>query len=100
MSKSTESRQLWINDLALGLREEFGLAPQEAHLRASSLMDRMCEVRPADMYYWPARDKTERDLRILSEFNGRNLGEVSRKHRVSKSTVYSIRSKAMQKRCK
>lgn len=98
MSKSSECREQWINDIAYGLREVFGIEPKEAQERAADLMDSMCDMRPADKYYWPARDKSRRDEQIAREFNGRNLTEVTRRHRVSQRTVYNIRSKALQKR--
>lgn len=93
-----ESRKHWINDIALGLREEFRLEHNEALQRAVSLMDRIAAVRPADFYYWPARSKEERDAAISREFNGTNLTEITRRYGVSKASVYSIRSKAMTKR--
>lgn len=94
----SEIRNEWINDFALGLREEFKLDHNEALTRASSLMDRMSEVRKADHYYWPSKPKSGRDEAILREFNGRNLKEIKQKYHVSKATVYNIRSKALEKK--
>lgn len=93
-----EIRNEWINDFALGLREEFNLNHNEALTRASSLMDRMSDVRKADNYYWPSKPKAGRDEAILREFNGRNLNEIKQKFHVSKATVYNIRSKALEKK--
>lgn len=99
MKKSiNEIRAEWINDFAIGLREEFNLNHNEALQRAASLMDRVSAVRPADNYYWPSKAKSERDAAILREFNGRNLQEIKHKYGVSKATVYSIRSKALEKK--
>jgi Mor family transcriptional regulator len=93
-----ESRKHWIHDIALGLRDEFSLDQNESLQRACSLIDRIAAVRPADFYYWPARSKDERDAAIAREFNGANLDEITRRYGVSKTSVYSIRSKAMAKR--
>ena len=98
MKKSiNEIRNEWINDFALGLRDEFKLDHLESIHRANSLMDRISAVRPADKYYWPAKPKASRDEAVLREFNGRNLNEVRAEFKISRRTVYNIRSKAMQK---
>jgi Mor family transcriptional regulator len=98
MIKKSESRAQWLHDFSLGLRDEFNLSENDALSRATSLMERIGSHRPADYYYWPAVDKSQRDEAILKNFNGRNILEVCKKFHVSSSTVYSIRSKSMQKR--
>jgi Mor family transcriptional regulator len=96
--KVSESRENWVQDFAIGLQDVFELNPAEAQERARLLMDRICEVRPADRYYWPAKDKAKRDEAIAREFNGRNMEVIKRKFGVSAGHVYSIRSKVLQKR--
>lgn len=95
-----ECRENWIQDIAVALQTEFELNPAEAQERASAVVDRICAVRPAGEYYWPAPDKSRRDEAVVREFNGRNLAEVRRKFGLSKTQVYTIRSKAMAKRHK
>lgn len=97
-SRVTDSRNRWVNDIALGLREEFSLEHNEALTRAASLMDRIATVRPADFYYWPARSKRQRDESIAKEFNGTNMQEIRKRYNVSAATVYNIRSKALARR--
>jgi Mor family transcriptional regulator len=94
-----ECRENWVQDFAMALQNEFSLNPSEAQERARALIERVCAVRPAGHYYWPAPDKRLRDEAIAREFNGRNLAEVKRKFGItSTSMVYSIRSKALAKR--
>ena len=98
MRKSiNEIRNEWINDFALGLRDEFKLDHNESLQRAVSLMDRISSVRPADKYYWPAKSKDARDAAVRNEFNGRNLNEIKQKFKISGKTVYNIRSKAIMR---
>lgn len=98
IKKRNESRSEWLNDLALGLKQEFNLDHNESIKRAESLMNKVSAVRPAGKYYWPAISKESRNTAISSEFNGRNLPDVKRKYGISKRTVYNIQSKAQQKR--
>lgn len=98
MNKRSESRSEWLNDLALGLKQEFNLDHNESLKRAESLMDKVSAVRPAGQYYWPATSKESRNTAIASEFNGRNLPDVKRKYGISKRTVYNIKNKVQQKR--
>ena len=82
MNKRNESRSEWLNDLALGLKQEFNLDHNESLKRAASLMDKVGSVRAAGMYYWPAASRDNRNTAISGEFNGRNLPDVKRKYGV------------------
>jgi len=98
MTKSDETRQQWLRDLSLGLRDEFNLSENDALNRASSLMDRMSQVLPAGTYYWPGADKAKRNQEILRSLSKMSMHEVSKKFHISEKRVYSIRSSAMKKR--
>lgn len=98
MGKSSETRNQWLNDFSLGLREEFNLTESDALNSANRLMDRISRLRPAGNYYWPGADKQKRDQEILNSLSKMSIADVCKKHRVSQKRVYSIRSNAMRKR--
>lgn len=72
------------------IRRRIGLNETLAAIHAQEIVRGLRDLHGGQELWIPAPDKSERNAAIRREFNGQNLGEVMRRHGISRSQLYHI----------
>jgi Mor family transcriptional regulator len=81
-----------VNTITKSIREKLGLREQYAVQFAREIVEGLRDQLGGERLYVPMlqADRVERDKAIRSQFNGTNLREVCKQHRVARATVYRV----------
>lgn len=89
--KYTEDSAVALHyDIAAVICEAFRMDEALASALADAITQGLRSKLGGQDIYIPAPDKRTRDDAIRREFNGRNLSDICRKHRISRSRMYEI----------